>query len=198
MAITKSTVKVPLGMRVSWFFPIKSEAAGTAPVYDAAIDMGHAVKGYLTITTATCEIPGDDAIQARAEKFVSGQLDAETTMSDLEVNAKIFGHKYTEEEGEVSSSDDAAPDGGYGFVEPILNKNKKLSYRATFLHKVTAMASSEKQEADTRKPGEFTFKNYAVSYMVQVDNANNWRSRDDFESLQEATAYIERKAGQAT
>lgn len=28
------------------------------------------------------------------EQFVSGQVDVETTLSDLEVNAKIYGHSY--------------------------------------------------------------------------------------------------------
>lgn len=197
MAIAKSTVKVALGMRISWFFPIKAEPAAAKPTYDAEIDMGHAVKGYLSITTATGEIPGDDIVQVSIEKFVSGQLDAETTMSDLEVNSKIYGHKYSAEGGEISSSDDIAPSGGYAFVEPILTKEKKIVYRATFLHKVTAMASSEKQEADTKKSGELAFKNNAVSYRVQEDNSGAWRTRNDFETLEAAKSFIKTFAGQA-
>ena len=187
----KSTVKVPLGMRDSWYYPITSEPAGGKPVYGDKIDMGHAVKGYLSITTASGEVPGDDITQVSIEKFVSGQLDAETTMSDLEVNAKIYGHTYTEEEGEVSSSDDVSPNGGYAFVEPILLKDKTIVYRATCLHKVSAMASSEKQEADTKKSGELSFKNNAVSYKVMETAQNKWRNRKEFATHAEAQAYIE-------
>lgn len=191
MPIVKSTVKVTLGMRRSWYYPIASEPAGSKPVYGEKLDMGAAVKGYLSVTTASAEIPGDDITQASVEKFVSGQLDAETTMSDLEVNAKIYGHKYTEEGGEVSSSDDVSPNGGYAFIEPILLKDKTVVYRATCLRKVSAMASSEKQEADTKKAGELSFKNNAVSYKVMEDNTNTWRVRNDFASMDLAEAFIE-------
>lgn len=191
MAINKSTVKVPLGMRRSWYFPIKDEPAGAKPTYDTKIDMGAAVKGYLSITTASASIPGDDIAQVEIEKFVSGQLDAETTMSDLEVNAKIYGHKYTEDGGEISSSDDVSPNGGYAFIEPILLKDKTVVYRTTCLHKVSAMAQSEKQEADTKKSGELSFKNNAVSYKIMEDNTGAWRTRKDLPSLAEAESFAD-------
>ena len=190
MGLTTSTVKVPLGMRRSWYYPITSEPEGRKPVYGEKLDMGAAVKGYLSVTTASASIPGDDVMQVEIEKFVSGQLDAETTMSDLEVNAKIYGHTYTEEGGEVSSSDDTSPNGGYAFIEPIMKKDKSVVYRATCLHKVSAMASSEKQEADTKKSGELSFKNNAVSYKVMEDNTGAWRTRKDLDSMAAAEAFI--------
>lgn len=190
MGLTTSTVKVPLGMRRSWYYPITSEPEGRKPVYGEKLDMGAAVKGYLSVTTASGSIPGDDVTQVEIEKFVSGQLDAETTMSDLEVNAKIYGHKYTEEGGEVSSSDDTSPNGGYAFIEPIMKKDKSVVYRATCLHKVSAMASSEKQEADTKKSGELSLKNNAVSYKVMEDNTGAWRTRKDLDSMAAAEAFI--------
>ena len=191
MADNKSTVKMPLGMRRSWYFPITNEPAGKKPVYGEKIDMGAAVKGYLSVTTASASIPGDDITQVEIEKFVSGQLDAETTMSDLEVNAKIYGHKYTEEGGEVSSSDDVSPNGGYAFIEPILKKDKSIIFRATCLHKVCAMPSSERQEADTKKSGELSPKNNAVSYKVMEDATGAWRTRKDFPQITEAESFIE-------
>lgn len=191
MAIGTSTVKVPLGMRRSWYYPITSEPVGKKPIYDAKLDMGAAVKGYLSITTASASIPGDDIAQVEVEKFVSGQLDAETTMSDLQINAKIYGHKFTEEGGEVSTSDDVSPNGGYAFIEPIMLKDKSVVYRATCLHKVSAMASSEKQEADTKKSGELSFKNNAVSYKVMEDNTGTWRTRKEFASMAEAETFCD-------
>ena len=191
MADNKSTVKMPLGMRRSWYFPITNEPAGKKHVYGEKIDMGAAVKGYLSVTTASASIPGDDITQVEIEKFVSGQLDAETTMSDLEVNAKIYGHKYTEEGGEVSSSEDVSPNGGYAFIEPILKKDKSIIFRATCLHKVCAMPSSERQEADTKKSGELSPKNNAVSYKVMEDATGAWRTRKDFSTIAEAESFIE-------
>ena len=187
----KSTVKVPLGMRRSWYYPITAENDNAKPTYGEKLDMGAAVKGYLSITTASASIPGDDIAQVEVEKFVSAQLDAETTMSDLEVNAKIYGHTYSEEGGEVSSSNDVSPNGGYAFIEPIMLKDKTVVYRATCLHKVSAMAQSEKQEADTKKSGELSFKNNAVSYKVMEDNTGNWRIRKDLDSLSKAETFID-------
>ena len=106
MAATKSTVKVPIGMRRSWFFPIATEPDSAKPTYSEKLDMGAAVKGYLSVTTASASIPGDDITQVEIEKFVNGQLDVETTMSDLETNSKLYGHTYDAENGEVSSSED--------------------------------------------------------------------------------------------
>ncbi len=186
-----STVKTEIGMETSWFFPIKEEPAGKRPVYETKLDMGHAVKGYLSITTVSASIPGDDINQVDIEEFVSGQADVETTMSDLEVNAKLYGHKYTAEGGEVSSSGDVSCNGGYAFVEPILKKDKGKIYRATCLHKVCAMPSSEKQQADTKKNGQLSPKNYAVSFKVMEDDTKAWRTRQDFATLEEAHAFIE-------
>lgn len=187
----KSTVKVALGMRHSWFFPIVGEPEAAHPQYDTKIDMGHAVKGYLAVTTVSAEIPGDDDIQVAIDKFASGQLDVETTMSDLEVNAKLFGHHYTDEDGEVSGEDDAATLGGYAFVEPIMKKDKTVEYRASCFFKTQPIPSAEKQEADTKKGTEITPKMNAVSLKVFRDASGKWRQRKDFATLKEADTWID-------
>lgn len=190
MALGKTTVSMPIGMVKSYFFPISSEPASAKAVYGEKLDLGPAVKGYLSITTVTGSVPGDDMVQVEAEFFDSGQLDAETTLDELEINAKIYGHTYTEEGGEVSNADDAAPSGGYAFIQSILRKDKSIIYRATCLHKVQAMQSSEKQEADTRKRGEFSPKNAVVSYKITQDAKRNWRTRKQFATLAEADQFI--------
>lgn len=195
MAIQKSIVKMPLGMQTLDFWPIKAEPASRHPTYDESINLGAAVKGYLSITTASASIPGDDITQVEDEVFVSAQLDTETTMSELSVNATLFGHTYTEATGsdkggmESKSSDRVTP-GGLSFIEPILTKTKSIIYRATCLRKAQAMPSSEKQEADTKKQGELSPKNNAVSFKVMEDNLSSWRMQQDFETLTEAKAYI--------
>lgn len=198
MPIAKSKVKTPVGMMTSNYWPIESEPENAHPVYGASVDMGAAVKGYLSVTTATASIPGDDIAQVEIEKFTGGQFDAETTMSELEVNAKIYGHNYNENGIEISSSEDVSPNGGYSFIEPILTKEKNTIYRATCLMKVSAMASSEKQEADTKKPGELSPKMNVVSYKIMEDNLRVWRQRQDFETLNDAKQFINTVFGAAT
>ena len=191
MAKTKSTVQAPMGMIHSWWYPITAETPAAHPTYGEKLDMGHAVKGVLAVTTVALEIPGDDEIQVESERFVSGQFDVETTMSDLEVNAKLFGHTYAEETGEISRSTDEPTLGSWAGVEPILQKDKTVSYRATIFFRAKPIASSEKQEADTRKPSEANYKNNAVSLKITRDNSTAWRHRQSFASLEEADAWIE-------
>lgn len=186
-------VKTPIGMVSSYFFPFASEPVGAHPVYGDKVDMGAAVKGYLSITTASGDISGDDAVLLYFEQFVSGHVDVETTLSDLEVNAKVYGHSYKQGR-ETSSGEDSAPNGAYAFIEPILRKDKTLVYRATFLYKTTAMLSAEKQEADTRK-SDFNPKMNAVSLRVMKDNADAWRERQEFPTQSEAEAFIDSLAG---
>lgn len=184
-------VMAPIGMQTSTFFPITEEPAGAHPTYAAGVDMGAAVKGYLSVTTVTGELPGDDVIQLDSEQFSSGQADVETTMSSLEVNSVLYGHSYSEENGEVSARTDEPAVGAYTFVEPIMKKDKSRVYRATILFKVRAIPSAEKQEADTRKPSEFSPKNNAVSFKIMPDNSGAWRHRKDLGSLDAALSWIE-------
>lgn len=190
MAAKTSKVKAPLGMQTLTFHPIKDEPDAKHPTYDTGVDLGAAVKGYLTVTTASATISGDDITQLEDEVFTGGQVDTETTMSDLKVNATLFGHAYGEENGEESNSADRAKPGGLSFVEPILLKDKTTVYRATCLYKVQAMPSSEKQEADTKKAGELSPKMNAVSFKVMEDNSGAWRIRNDFETLAAAQTFI--------
>lgn len=184
-------VKAPLGMLTSNYYPITAEPAGTHPTYAASLDLGAAVKGYLTITTVTGEIIGDDTVQLETEQFVSCQADVETTMSDLEINAKMFGHTYSETDGEVSGGEDEPTLGAYTFVEPIIKKDKSRVFRATILFKTKPIASSEKQEADTRKPSEFNPKNNALSLKATMDNSGSWRQRKELDTLTAALNWID-------
>lgn len=198
MPLTKSTVKTAVGMQTLDFWPIATEPDAGHPTYGDKVNLGAAVKGYLSVTTASASIPGDDITQVEDEVFTGGQFDTETTMSDLEVNATLYGHSFSEENGEESKGSDRSKPGGISFIEPILLKTKKTIYRATCLRKVSAMASSEKQEADTKKPNELNPKMNAVSFKVMEDNAQSWRLRNDFESKGEAEAFINKVFGSAT
>ena len=186
-------VKTPLGMVSSYFFPFASEPIGAHPVYGEKVDMGAAVKGYLSLTTASGDITGDDAMLPDFEQFVSGPIDVETKLSDLEVNAQLYGPSYKAGR-ETAKGEDSAPNGAYAFIEPILKKDKTLVYRASFFYKVTAMLSAEKQEADTRK-SDFNPKMNAVSLRVMKDNADAGRERQEFPTQSEAEAFIDSLAG---
>lgn len=197
MPLTYSKVKTSVGMTTLDFWPIKDEPENAHPTYDKKVNLGAAVKGYLTVTTATASISGDNITQVEDEMFTGGQLDSETTMSDLQINATLFGHAFTEASGEESRSTDRTKLGGISFIEPILKKDKSLIYRATCLYRAQAIASSEKQEADTKKAGELNPKMNAVSFKVMEDNLQSWRLRNDFPTKAAAEAFIQKVFGSA-
>lgn len=190
MPFTASKVKAPLGMQTLDFWPITQEPDNAHPKYGKKVNLGAAVKGYLTINTASASIPGDDIVQVEDEVFTGAQLDTETTMSDLEVNATLFGHSFSAESGEESKGSDRSKPGGISFIEPVLLKDKSIIYRATCLFRASAMPSSEKQEADTKKAGELNPKMNAVSFKVMEDNTQSWRLRSDFKTKDDAAAFI--------
>jgi hypothetical protein len=173
------TVKVPIGIRKALWAPVKTQPDAAHPTYDTIVELGTAIKGTLAITTASLSIYGDDVEQLRDESFVSAQLDVETTLSDLELNATIFGHTYSETDGEDSGKDDHAPYGGYGFIEPVLLADKTIVYRATFLRRVAALSSSEKTDSSTRSES-ITVQNNAISFACSADNLGSWRVRKEF------------------
>ena len=180
MAVNTKTVKVPIGIRKALWAKIAAEPDAAHPTYDnTVLDLGAAVKGTLAITTATLSIYGDDVEQLRDEAFVSAQVDVETTCSDLELNASVYGHTYDASTGEDSGKDDHAPYGGYGYIEPVLLKDKSVVFRATFLRRVCAIASSEKSDAATRADS-ITVQNNVVSFACSADATGSWRVRKEF------------------
>lgn len=190
-------VQVPIGMRRSWFFPIASEPANARPTYGAGQDMGAARLGTLTTTTAAADIEGDDMVLVHVENFVTGQLVAETTLNDLELNALVYGHTYS---AGVSSSnkDDQSPPGGYAFIEPLLKKDKSTVYRATFLLKVSANPANEAQSANTRQGNSINPTYNSITYTVFSCNSGEWRLQQDFASESDAEAWILGIAGATT
>lgn len=197
MPLTKSTVKATVGMQTLDFWPIIDEPGKAHPTYGPKVNLGAAVKGYVSVTTASASIPGDDIVQVEDEVFTGGQFDTETTMSDLEVNATLYGHTFSEENGEESNGSDRSKPGGISFIEPVLLKTKQTIYRATCLRKVAAMAGSEKQEADTKKSTELSPKMNSVAFKIMEDNLQSWRVRKDFATKAEAEAFINKVFGAA-
>ena len=190
------TVKMPVGMLRSFWAPIATEPVNSLPTYGNVEEMGAARTGTLAITTATADIYGDDVNLVHFEEFVSYQLTAETTLDDLEVNAKIYGHGYAAGVA-TASQGDSAPYGGYGFVEPILKTDKSIVYRATFLPKLSANQSGEAQNAATRQ-GSLEARGNSIVYTGYACNSGAWRKQQEFSSEDLAVTWLMGLFGAAT
>lgn len=181
-------VKMPVGMLRSFWAPIATEPANALPTYGDVEEMGAARTGTLAVTTATADIYGDDINLIHFEDFVSYSLTTETTLDDIEVNAKQYGH--TVVDGRViSKAGDQAPYGGYAFIEPILKTDKSLVYRATFLVKLSANASGEAQNAATRQ-GNAEPRPNSIAYTGYACNTGEWREQEEFATEALAVAWI--------
>lgn len=196
MAFSYNTMKVPVGMRRSYFAPIETEPAASHPTYDDPVSMGEAVKGELSVTTAQASIYGDDVDLLDVEEFVNAQVDAETACDDLTVNGMIFGHTVTSDE-EEAAFDDAPPVGGYAFIQHLIKKDKSHVYRGVFFYKVSAMPSSEKITAGT-KTASLDPKMAPVSFKIVPDATGGWRARKDFTTQADAETWIFSKYGYST
>lgn len=186
---------VPVGMQRSFWAPIATEPASAMPTYGDVEEMGAARLGTLTYTVAAADIEGDDQVLDHFEQFQSGTFVGETTLNELEVNAKIYGHDYADDE-EASGTDDQAPFGAYGFTEPILRSGAtEPVYRATFLPKIKANPANEAQNAAQKSGGTINPSYNSITYTVYACNTGKWRYRKEFDSAAEAEAYLKTKFG---
>ena len=53
MAFVESKVKTPVGMQTLDFWPITAEPENSHPTYGEKVNLGAAVKGYVSVTTAS-------------------------------------------------------------------------------------------------------------------------------------------------
>ena len=193
MAITLKTMKVPIGMRRSYFGPIATEPDAAHPTYSSPISMGEAVKCEMSVTTAAASIYGDDVDLLDVEEFVSAQLDVETAVDDLDVSAALYGHTVTSDE-EEANADDVSGLGGYAYIQHLIKKDKTHVYRGAFFYKCSVMPSAEKMN-DATKNGSIDPKMSPVSFKVLPDNTGAWRARKEFTTEASAVAWIESKFG---
>ena len=179
-------VKEKFGLVYSAFFPIGALPENSHPVYGGPVDLGAAVKAYLTINYAEAQLFGDDVLQLDLREFTGAQLDAETLLNDLEVEAQVFGS--TMEAGVLTDhKDDNARAGGYGYIQKLKTQLGTV-FRACFLYYVRARMTAD--NADTRG-SSITFANNAITYGVMPDNTGAWRSRQDFSTEADAKAFLQ-------
>lgn len=183
-------LEVPVGMLYSFWAPIATEPDNALPTYGDVEDMGHARTGNLTVATTQTDIYGDNRRVYHLEQFDNGTLQAETTMDDLAVNAKILGR--TNSSGEVTGKiDDTAPFGGYAWIEDILNQSTGIdTFRVTYLPKVQAQLASFALNAATRQQSMEPRMN-TITYSVYAAKTGAYIVQKDFATEAAAIAAIE-------
>lgn len=191
-------LRTAIGLKGLAFHPATSSG------YGAAVDLGSAVKAYLSVETNDLTIYGDDVLELEMSSFKKGALNTETWLDELELESKLYGSKYdtvasgTDKES-ADHIDDVTPDGAVTFIRKLLKRDadsneKKTIYRAVVLPKCTAQRASQKEEADT-KGESLEPKTHPVDFTVAPNDAGYWRYRADFDTEEAAQAYIASKVG---
>lgn len=179
-------VKEKYGLVESMFFPITAEPDGQHPTYGTMLDLGAAVKAYLSLTFSEAPAYGDDVEQLNIREFVSGALDAETLLSDLEVDAALYGSTMDETTGLTDKAADNPNPGAYAYIQKLKTRAGTV-FRGVFLYYVVPAMTAD--NSDT-KGGSITYMNNTVRFAVQTDKTGAWRSRDDFDTQQAAHEYL--------
>lgn len=188
-----SKVKEKFGLVTLKAAPVASTPAASHPVYAPFVDLGAAVKAYVTAQRAEGQIYGDDVMQLNASEFTSADIQTETLLSDLEVESQLMGSQYSD--GVLTDTqDDTVNPCALAWIQKLRTKTAVV-FRAVFLFYATPILPDD--QSDT-KTNAITFTNNAINFTAYADNSGAWRARKDFSTQADAEAWLESQRAGAT
>lgn len=161
------------------FAPVSTTPEGQIPTYDYenAVTVGKLVKADLTVTNASGELYGDDALAEKVDMFASGSLALETDDKTDEVHAAIHGATQDTTSKEVTDSDsDNAPRGGLVYYKVIIRNGVRI-YKGVFLPLVKAILGND---SAATKGSSITFGTSSTTFTVFRCNSGAWRVTKEF------------------
>ncbi|MCM1334008.1 MAG: hypothetical protein NC237_03045 [Eubacterium sp.] len=174
--------------------PLASEPENALPTYafDKAVTVGKLVKADLSVTNASGELYGDDALAEKVDMFASGTLALETDDKTDEVHAALHGATKNDETGEVTDSDgDVAPRGGITYYKVII-RNGVRYFKGVFLPLVNAILGND---SAATKGSSITFGTSSTSFNVFRCNSGAWRVQKEFTDEAACIAWCDEKLG---
>lgn len=161
------------------FAPIKTTPDGTLPTYDyeKKVTIGKLVKADLTVTNASGELYGDDALAEKVDMFASGSLALETDDKTDEVQTALHGATKDTESGEVTDSDgDVAPRGGLVYYKVIMRKGIRY-FKGIFHPETKAILGND---SAATKGSSITFGTSNTTFTIFRCNSGAWRITKEF------------------
>jgi len=186
--------KTTIGLLDLHIAPITAEPAGALPTYGAAKSLGHAVRAALTVNTANTPIYGDDALQVTLDEFISGALEVQTLMDDLEIRQILFGGTYSAQDGLTQSTEDTGTPVAVFGIRKLLKKDKSIIYRAEVFFRCEANKTSSGWDADTKSQSTQN-KNATTNFDISPASSGAWNWEQDYETAAAALAGIKTKLG---
>ena len=161
------------------FAPIKTTPDGALPTYDyeKKVTIGKLVKADLTVTNASGELYGDDALAEKVDMFASGSLALETDDKTDEVQTALHGATKDVESGEVTDSDgDVAPRGGLVYYKVIMRKGIRY-FKGIFHPETKAILGND---SAATKGSSITFGTSNTTFTIFRCNSGAWRITKEF------------------
>lgn len=161
------------------FAPVATTPDDALPTYnfESVVTIGKLVAANLTVTNASGELYGDDALAEKIDMFASGSLELQTDDKTAEVHAALHGATLDELEDELTDSDsDVAPRGGLAYYK-VLIRNGVRVYQGVFHPLVNAILGND---SAATKGSSITFGTSTTTFTVFRCNSGAWRIRKEF------------------
>lgn len=176
------------------FAPVATTPENALPTYnfESVVTIGKLVAANLTVTNASGELYGDDALAEKIDMFASGSLELQTDDKTAEVHAALHGATLDELEEELTDSDsDVAPRGGLAYYK-VLIRNGVRVYQGVFHPLVNAILGND---SAATKGSSITFGTSTTTFTVFRCNSGAWRIRKEFENEADVIAWCDEKLG---
>lgn len=176
------------------FAPVATTPDNALPTYnfESVVTIGKLVAANLTVTNASGELYGDDALAEKIDMFASGSLELQTDDKTAEVHAALHGATLDELEEELTDSDsDVAPRGGLAYYK-VLIRNGVRVYQGVFHPLVNAILGND---SAATKGSSITFGTSTTTFTVFRCNSGAWRIRKEFENEADVIAWCDEKLG---
>lgn len=182
--------------------PITTETEGQALVYGAGMVIGKAIQANLTLNRNDNPLYADDAEAENDNSITGGSI--ELGVDDLLDAARVMvlgdeaitSGSGAAETTEYETTSESAPYVGFGYLR-VRRKNGVTSYQALWYHKVqfgetTENAQTKGQNIEWQTP---TITGRLMGVQNDATLKQRFRRRATFDTLAEAVAWLDAKAG---
>lgn len=177
------------GAKYPFFSKVKEEPDGALPIYDAApVRIGRLVKADLAVQLASGKLYADDALAESVDEFVSGTIEMETDDMTDDVASVVYGATVSNKTVKYNIND-APPAGGLGYLKRLM-RNKKVICKAYYYPMVKAALGNDTAQTKT---DSITFGTNTTTFTVFACNNGDWRHTEEFDTEEEAVAWIKEK-----
>ena len=183
-----------IGLKYFAWAKMLTEPTASPPTYDTGFALTKLIRADLTITNAEGTLDADDTLAEEVSEFYSAELSLEGDHLTLDRQATIYGATYSDNELSFGS-DDTAPYGGCGLVQPVM-KNSVVKYRAFLFAK--AHAKRTDMNLQTKSGGTVTFTPEKLQFTLMQPSYGKWERIKEFDTFAAAQAYIDTALGVAT